>query len=793
MSDRPRLKAEAGQKSAAAGSRGEASRYRTPTLEDEVVSLRRANAELQRRLDGVLAERDEDEAQKAAMASVLQVINSSSGDLARVFDAILEKATRLCEAAFGILHTYDGERFRTDATLYVPPAYAAYLAENPRTYDRGTFPRRILDGERLIHVVDLTAEDTYRNGEVGRRALVELGGARTSLVAAFVKDDAVRGFMTVYRQEVRPFTEKQIALLQNFAAQAVIAMENARLLDELRRRTADLQESLEYHTAASDVLKVITRSAFDLQPILDTVIGAAARLCNADMGQIAIREGDAYRVVATLSYSPEYDAVMRGRLLPATRGTVAGRAALENRTVQVADVTSDPEFTFNEAVKLGKNRTILAVPLLRQGVVEGVIGLGRERVQPFTERQIELVCTLADQAVIAIENARLIDEIRQRQGELRVTFDNMADGVAMFDEKLRLAAWNKNFQVLLDLPDGFLAERHTYDEFIRYLIERGEFGAVDADAEVVQLHQAINEAASYERTRPDGTVIRVRFNRTPDGGFVVMYSDITENKRIEAALTAARDAAEDASRTKSAFLANMSHELRTPLNAIIGYSEMLFEEAADIDDSTAADLKKISDAGQHLLRLINDILDLSKIEAGKMEIDREPVALAELLNEVDSILRPLSAVNGNTYRIDTGSDLGTLYTDRIKLKQMLLNLLGNAGKFTQNGRIRLAVSATEEEMSFRISDTGVGMNREQVGKLFQAFSQADATTTRRYGGTGLGLAITKRFAEILGGQVSVESWPGEGSTFTITLPRTLPDAGSNEGGVSWAATSRSAV
>jgi signal transduction histidine kinase len=236
-------------------------------------------------------------------------------------------------------------------------------------------------------------------------------------------------------------------------------------------------------------------------------------------------------------------------------------------------------------------------------------------------------------------------------------------------------------------------------------------------------------------------------------------------------------ALEAAGEHKSAFLANMSHELRTPLNAIIGYSEML-QEAAEDDgyEHLVPDLHKIRDAGQHLLRLINDILDLSKIEAGKMEVYRESVDLAELFNEVAALLEPLAAANGNRCQIIGASALGSLYTDRTKLKQMLLNLASNATKFTKSGRVSLAMSATETEISFRVSDTGIGMTQEQLDRLFQAFTQADASTTRRYGGTGLGLAITKRFAEMLGGRVTVESWPGEGSTFTITLPRTTSPA-----------------
>jgi signal transduction histidine kinase/CheY-like chemotaxis protein len=228
---------------------------------------------------------------------------------------------------------------------------------------------------------------------------------------------------------------------------------------------------------------------------------------------------------------------------------------------------------------------------------------------------------------------------------------------------------------------------------------------------------------------------------------------------------------EMASEHKSAFLASMSHELRTPLNAIIGYSEMLYETAQDEgQEEFLPDLAKIRDAGRHLLGLINDILDLSKIEAGKMDLYLEEVDLAGLVEEVRSIIEPLAAANENRLEIVSPPALGRLHTDRTKLKQSLLNLLGNAGKFTHQGRIGLEVRRAGSEVLFIVSDTGIGMTAEQQGRLFQAFSQADASTTRRYGGTGLGLAITKHFCEMLGGDISVESTQGQGSTFTITLP-----------------------
>jgi signal transduction histidine kinase/CheY-like chemotaxis protein len=394
----------------------------------------------------------------------------------------------------------------------------------------------------------------------------------------------------------------------------------------------------------------------------------------------------------------------------------------------------------------------------------------------FRDNAIALDGLLAEREQAAARLEKVVEErtaeLQQRGAVLRVTFDNMAHGVLMFDREQRVAAWNRQVIKLLELPESFLAGRPHFADFIRLLAARGEYGAVDVEAEVARLAAEVGQHRSFERGRPDGTFLEIRHNPLPDGEIVIIYTDITERKRYEEKLTAARDAADEANRTKSSFLANMSHELRTPLNAIIGYSEILQEDAADKgDQAPIEDLQKIESAGRHLLGLINNILDLSKIEAGKMDLFIEPIDIQAVIKEVLSIVRPLADKSGNAVEVICADDIGSFRSDQTKVKQCLLNLMSNANKFTSKGTLTLAVTREANSgICFRVSDTGVGMTEEQLGRLFQAFSQADASTTKRFGGTGLGLAITKHFCTLLGGDVAVDSTPGAGSTFIIRLP-----------------------
>jgi signal transduction histidine kinase len=576
---------------------------------------------------------------------VLKVISRSTFDLQAVLETLVESAARLCEADRAQILRPKGDGYYSAAANYGHTAeFIEYVGSVSLPPGRGSLTGRVLLEGKAIQIHDVLADPDYSWPKAQK-----LGGFRTALGVPLLREGSPIGVILLSRNTVRPFDEKHIELATTFADQAVIAIENVRLFDEVQARTEELSESLRQQTATAEVLKTISRTAFDLQRVLETLLENAVRICGAKHGMIFRYDGECCRAAAAYNAPPGTLELWEQNPIRAGRETATGRALLERRIVQIPDVQADAEYDFPETEKVTGLRTVLAVPLLREGVPLGTIGLWKTEVAPFTDKQIELLTTFADQAVIAIENVRLFDEIQEKNSQLQ------------------------------------LASEH-----------------------------------------------------------------------------------------KSQFLASMSHELRTPLNAIIGLTEMMITNAARFGtEKTQEPLRRVNAAGTHLLGLINEVLDLSKIEAGKLELNPEPVNLPRLIDEVIGTAGQLAEKNHNRLIVEAQENLGALTADSMRLKQILLNLLSNACKFTKEGEVVLRVRKVADGrdwVELAVADTGIGLTAEQQAKLFQDFTQADSLTARRYGGTGLGLALSRKLARMMGGDVTVTSEPGKGSVFTVRLP-----------------------
>jgi signal transduction histidine kinase len=595
----------------------------------------------------------------------------------------------------------------------------------------------------------------------------------------------------------------------------------------IEQRERGLRESLQQQTATADVLKVISRSTFDLQTVLDTLTVSAARLCEAEMAAIVRPKGAAYHWATSYGFPPDFSEYVMNIPLTPGRGTAVGRALLEGDTAHIPDVLVDPEYTLFEAQRLGDYRTLLAVPMMREGAPIGVILLLRRTQRPFTGKQIELATTFADQAVIAIENVRLFDEVQARTRELAQSVEELR----ALGEVTRAVNSTVDLETVLttivakatQLSNTEAGAIYLFDDANQEFRLRATYGLDDAIvAEIRDRHVRIGETGiseAAERRMPIqitdvqsgpsslvlDVIVRAGFRallfvpllgseeivgalivrRKQPGEFPKSTIELLQTFAAHAVLAMqnarlfreiedkSRQLAQ-ASEHKSQFVSSVSHELRTPLNAIIGLTDMLVTNTARFGTEKAQEpLQRVNRAGTHLLGLINQVLDLSKIEAGKLELNPQSVQLTALIKDVISTGEQLAEQNKNRLVVDAQENLGALTVDPMRLRQILLNLLSNACKFTKAGEVKLAarkVSNGINFVEFAVSDTGIGMTPEQQAKLFEEFTQADATTAQHFGGTGLGLAITRKLARMMGGDVTVASEAGKGSVFTVRLP-----------------------
>jgi PAS domain S-box-containing protein len=625
------------------------------------------------------------------------------------------------------------------------------------------------------------------------------------------------------RIEIHTGDELEALATQFNSMAADLQKSYAELEHKVEERTAELSDALDQQTATAEVLQVINTSPGELQPVFDALLDNATRLCGAAFGLLWLYDGERFRAAALHGVPEEYAEWLQ-QPVEVSESAALAEVVRQNRSVHIPDLADSEVYRGGNSLRratvdLGRARTGLAVPLHTDEALLGIFVIYRQEVRPFTEKQIALLQSFAAQAVIAMENVRLLGEIHQAQAELRATFDNMADGVAMFDEQLRLAAWNRNFQELLDLPEAFLAERPSFAEYFRYLAARGEYSG-DLEAELSRAVEDTERDMRFERTRPDGRVIEVRRNAMPEGGFVLIYSDITERKRSEAEIRAARDAAESAYRDLKAaqaslvqaekmaslgqLTAGIAHEIKNPLNFVNNFAALSVElldelketatpaltaldddKRADIDEIVGmltGNLEKIAEHGRRADGIVKSMLEHSRGASG----ERREVEVNGLVEEAFNLAyhgaRAQDANFNITLERDFDAAMAPIELAPQEMTRVLLNLIGN-GFYAANKRRRDGVGADfrptlkvatcdlGDAVEIRVRDNGTGIPPEIKDKLFQPFF-----TTKPTGeGTGLGLSISWDIVtQQHGGTIAVDSKVGEFTEFTIRLPRTGP-------------------
>jgi len=763
--------------------------------------------------------------QQTATSEILRVISRSPTDVQPVFDTIAQAALKLCGARAANVFTYDGEQVHVAAMVNLDPTYIEVMRRiYPRPVGRETAVARAIQTRSVVAIPDVLEDRDYSSA-LGDHSTK--GNFRSVLAVPLLREGSAIGGIAVGRAEPGPFPDTQVALLKTFADQAVIAIENVRLFTELEARNRDLTEALEHQTATSEILRVISSSPTDVQPVFEIIGERAEKLCDAEVSLVSRLEGEQLQLVAIHGVSSEgTEAIKRHFPMPLDAELTSARAVRGRAVVHIPDVLADPKYEAKDAARAGNYRSVLAVPMLREGQVVGAIWVARADPGVFADSKIELLKTFADQAVIAIENVRLFNELKARTAQLGQSVDELKAlgevGQAVgstLDLGTVLRTIVSHATHLAGMDGGSIWEYdETGEEFHLHATDRlpdalvevlratpfkkgeGALGRMALTGEPVEIHDFADDRTYRSRVRD--VIVRSGFrsvlavpllredhllgalavNRKVPGEFdpqvigllktfATQSALAIQNARLFREIEDKSRQLETASRHKSEFLANMSHELRTPLNAIIGFSEVLSERMfGEVNDKQAEYLADILESGRHLLSLINDILDLSKIEAGRMELEPSEFDLPGAIENTLILVRERAQRREIALGHTLDKRLGTIRGDERKVKQVLLNLLSNALKFTpEGGRIDVRAALENGAAEISVTDTGVGIAPEDQAAVFEEFRQV-GSAAKKAEGTGLGLAISRKFVELHGGRMWVTSELGKGSTFAFTLP-----------------------
>ncbi len=771
--------------------------------------------------------------QQTATSEILRVISSSPTDAQPVFDTIVRSAGSLFHGAWTAVYRTDGARI--DLAAIDASAPEALLNPSGLETFRHSFPIAIDDASSMAaramaerRVVNIADVDAVHDLPARVRDASRSFGFRSYVCVPMFRDGAVIGAIGMTRRECNPFTEREVALLQTFADQAVIAIENVRLFTELQASNRELTTALDTQTATSDILRVISRSQTDVQPVFDAILASALRLLRAYTGALTLVAGDQIELAALTSTDDAGDAALRALFPQSLHSDWPHAQAIRDRVpFNVADTETEPRWpeAGRAYARVRGYRSQVVMPLLRHDEAVGTLQVTRREPAKFTDDEIALLQTFADQAVIAIENARLLTELQARTQELTQSVDTLTAlgevGQAIsstLDLETVLRTIVARATQLADADAGVIYEydeqrevfepratEHLEDDIVQALVatpvRKGQ-GATGRLAEVREPIQLPDVRAVSEQVPVREVLIRagyrallavplVRedhliggltvFRRTPGEfgsdivdllkTFATQSSLAIQNARLFREIARKSRELEVASQHKSEFLASMSHELRTPLNAIIGFSDVLLQGMfGEMSEKQTEYLQDILASGQHLLSLINDILDLSKIEAGRMDLDLANFHLPSAIDDALLLMRERASRRSLTLERHVDERIGEIHADQRKVKQVLLNLLSNAVKFTpEGGRIEVHAALIDGAVEISVTDTGVGIAPEDHEAVFEEFRQV-GKAEKKAEGTGLGLALCRKFVELHGGRIWVKSQIGTGSTFTFTMP-----------------------